>query len=776
MRDEHSDHLSSITLNFLPAKFSTGEVAGLRLDYEDKTQLRRLQDCYKGEFLLKRSGRRISAVPLLSSREPLDGEPHVFLIHEDWSLFARLLEEGIRRLLRSKYPSMNIPEFGPVLIRTGGEEYDLVRAALHNCKNILAKLGFVHIHRKYQISGGYVRRSLQDDPAHGVLISISTNWQIGVSIAELVSKGINVIGCYVVPLDTSQDSRIGHKIAGRIREINGTEVQLIDFRDQEVVDARRYTLEASLENVTKCANTLLDRQGSAAMRLIREEVSKLLSAEGQQQRIGKIAEVLSKEPIPCAEGVTATVSTQVFRVGSQEICTTAVLDPPKYMPRYGRRPVSGTISALLSSQGPFDQDSFKKTTPHILVITPKQYLGLTEQFLRHWRDGGPKPSYARGFIQQYHLRGCDFHFVDFQETSQGPANDYLQACLRALQESRDIVRRYDLAFVVIQERHRLLGSGDPYLITKAALMNEGVPVQEIEIETIDLPPDNQPFVLNNIALACYAKMGGTPWVLASPKGQGIAHELIIGLGSTILRDNRLQGQERYVGITTLFNYDGVYLLSNVSKESTYDEYSQALQAALLYSVKHVSAQKGWQLGDRVRLIFHTFKPLRNLEIESAKRLVQDNLSQYSVDFAFLVISDDHGWVIYDPRSSGFTDRRGNVRGRQVPKRGTAVFLDDYRALLAVTGPAELKMTDQGCPAPLQIKLNDASSFRDLEYLARQVFEFTYMSWKTLNLSRMPITITYSEIIANLLGRLRRIRDWNATVLQTTQLASSLWFL
>lgn len=512
------------------------------------------------------------------------------------------------------------------------------------------------------------------------------------------------------------------------------------------------------------------------MALIRAKVGELLSPQGQLQRIEQIAEAMSKTPIPCADGLTAEVSNQVLRITPESPCKRLMLEPPKFMLKYGRKPIAWPVGAALSSQGPIDQDNFKKTTPHVLIITPNQYLGRVEQFLRIWRDGHLQPPYQKGFVDQYKLRGCDFHSVDFRETSAGPAEDYHKACLLALQESRAMVRRYDLAFVVIQEKHHLLGNGDPYLIAKAALMNDGVPVQEIEIETIASPSDNHRFILNNLALACYAKLGGTPWLLASSKGAGITHELIIGLGSTTISDGRLQDKERYVGITTLFNYDGMYLMSNISQESAYEEYSEALQSTLLSSVNHVSIQQGWQRNDRVRLIFHTWKPLKNKEIEAVKRLVKDNLPQYRVDFAFLEIGQDHRWAIYDTKSKGWTDRRGLVRGEQVPKRGNVVILDQGRALLSVTGPEELKLTDQGCPTPIQLKLNGASDFRDQEYLAQQVFDFSYMSWKTYNLLPMPITIQYSEAIANLLGRLRRIKNWNSDVLRTTELQTSLWFL
>jgi hypothetical protein len=213
-------------------------------------------------------------------------------------------------------------------------------------------------------------------------------------------------------------------------------------------------------------------------------------------------------------------------------------------------------------------------------------------------------------------------------------------------------------------------------------MNDGIPVQAVEIETIDLPPANQRFILNNLALACYAKLGGTPWVLASPKGQGISHELIIGMGSATLSDTNFGNKERYVGIVSLFNYDGVYLLSHVTNEAAYEEYAQALYDSLLSSVERVSIQKGWQPGQRVRLIFHTFKPLKNFEIDTIKRLVTENLTQYTVEFAFLVLGDEHPWTVYDPNAAGRISNQGEIIGKFAPARGITVVLNTQSTTLS----------------------------------------------------------------------------------------------
>ena len=65
----------------------------------------------------------------------------------------------------------------------------------------------------------------------------------------------------------------------------------------------------------------------------------------------------------------------------------------------------------------------------------------------------------------------------------------------------------------------------------APLRCRNVPVQEVRIETIRVSPSQEraiPYALNNLALACYAKLGGTPFVISA--GGTISHELIIGIG------------------------------------------------------------------------------------------------------------------------------------------------------------------------------------------------------------------------------------------------------
>lgn len=767
-------NVSDIVLNLVPVTFGGNTVTGELLPYSTEDELHLLQDRTVGRWVCRRAGESIQAIPLCEN-ETLSGEPTSFAIEKDWSLFGKLLEEGIRRFLKSLYPAGTTSNFGEVWLKATGGSTDIASDAMRALPSLRNKPQLLRIYRLYHFEAAYTRVRADDPARFGLRIKLSTNWQIVLSISELTKLGVDLTGCYVLPLRINSTASIGNKIVGAVRDIRDGKVFLADARDIEVVDAGDHTIEASQENVARCLAKAFGPQSASVTREVRKLVAEFLASEEQQRRIIKIAETLAKRPIVCAHNLTATCSVELQRASSNGMPMALAFEEPRFVVKFGKAPIGGPIaSALDAGQGPFDRDSFKKTNPCILVLTPKEWLGRVEQFVAKWRDGGLGSPYSRGFLGKFHLRGCEFKFVDF-DLGADTALDYEQACKRALRESKEQIIRYNLAIVTISEKHKLLGPNDPYLVSKAILLSQGVATQALEIETVNSESTSWPFILNNLALASYAKLGGTPWTLAAPKGEGITHEVIVGLGNAIVKRSRLGEQEQYVGIATLFNYDGVYLVSKTSQESTIKDYPVVLESVLLSTIESVRARKGWRRGDRVRLIFHSYKPLKNTEIEAVKALVKNSLREYKVDFAFLVIGDDHNWTMYDPESKGILSK-GSYRGVQVPKRGRAAILNEREMLVAVTGPKELKYVHQGTPSPIRLTLNGASTFRDLRYLGEQVFNFTYMSWQTFNLAPLPVTISYSAMIAGFLGRLRHVRNWNANALETTDLGDSLWFL
>src|SRR5699024_884982 len=121
---------------------------GYYFQYEDKDQLRALQDRYRDKYLIKRAGGEVLAVPLRPSQPLSDWTACSFSIDSDWGVFERALEHGVRQLLRTKYPVMKVPPYGRILFSMQGEANDLVGEALATQRNLLSRLGFLHIYRK----------------------------------------------------------------------------------------------------------------------------------------------------------------------------------------------------------------------------------------------------------------------------------------------------------------------------------------------------------------------------------------------------------------------------------------------------------------------------------------------------------------------------------------------------------------------------------------------------------------------------------------------------
>jgi hypothetical protein len=298
-------------------------------------------------------------------------------------------------------------------------------------------------------------------------------------------------------------------------------------------------------------------------------------------------------------------------------------------------------------------------------------------------------------------------------------------------------------------------------------------VQEFTLETASLWEGQLAYALNNMALATYSKLGGTPWLLRCDRA--IAHELVVGIGSANVGDGRLGNRERVVGFTTVFSGDGDYRLTNRSQAVPFEKYADELLATLKQTVETVSRDMNWQDGDHVRLVFHAFKPFRNVEAESVKTLMQ-SLGSYDVDYAFVEISERHPYLVFDEAQGGIYDYETKTeKGVYAPDRGLMLNLSKWEVLIVLTGPRDVKRPEDGLPSPVLLRLHRASTFTDTTYLARQVYAFSNHSWKSFFPGSLPVTVEYSQLIAGLLGKLGRLPNWNSEVLWG-RIGRSRWFL
>lgn len=766
-------------LNFVPLAMQDTAFAGSLVQYESSDQLKVLRSDHTATNFFRRQGDKIACIPLTPDAPRL-GDPTTFQVAQSASLVCRLVQEALIRILidwKYRLLGFNPPSF---VARQPGRDL-LAKVA----GDFAASVSWLHVYPRYSVDARAIHR--RGGPQFGILIGFGTRREIDWSVADLIAHGMDVRGRYVLAesgeslRDQRRDPSVRRHAEGRVDDIVGSRLVLGDAPRMTELPAEQAWLEARLETFAAAIRLSGVPDPDGVMRRLDQAAFDILGAVGRHQRVTEIADGLRRHgALPLAEGFSCTIEDPSALNRGMDGGSFRRFSSPTFIFDPSGSKTARSHDRGMEDFGPFDAEVFTPKRPHIAVVTPKAYQGDVEVFLRKFKQGVPNAkTFAQGFIRKYRLSDCTFHIEAFEPGPRESAT-YRQACLSAI----NATPKPDLAFVIIKEEHKnLRGDEDPYLVAKSIFMAQGVPVQEVTIETIRVPTRLErgvPYTLSGIGLASYAKLGGIPFVINA--AQSLAEELVIGIGSASLGAGRLSEAERVVGITTVFTADGNYLLHNTSREVPYDEYPNELLTTLRTTVDWVRSRNAWQSGDAIRLVFHVFKPLKDVEAQAVKRLVEDLIDDYRVEFAFLHVSDQHDWMLIDRNSKGTQDwqvadpqLRGKLKGDYVPDRGYAVPLGRSEILLTTIGPRGLMTPLQGAPRPLLLKLHRESTFQDLEYLAGQVYRFTSLSWRSLFPTSRPVTILYSDLIASLLGRLRHVRNWNPDVL-ATMLRTSRWFL
>ncbi|UZJ36620.1 argonaute/piwi family protein [Prosthecochloris sp. SCSIO W1103] len=762
-----------LRINLIPITFDKGKFAGSELPYIDKNHLKELRELYRDSHVIKKYGSKIQCVPLNDEAELL-GQKKQFSVKHDFILASRLVQDSIIRFLKSKNSQFS-RLFNPTSIVNTKE--NLMQGVVDD--EIAAMLP---MHPEYLFDSRIIVAHNRH-VTFGILLDFNICQLIEPTAKELLDKGVDICDCYVVanaPKETEGgDSRFTRNLVGRVMGTNGHSLKLDDCREQSEIDTASCYLEASPGNVRRCLLAISDKDIQAIQSEMLEQVFKVKGAKNQAERIEKVRDWLERDqPFYCGGGLSFNIGSDILelKVGNEAGKHHRLQNPSFVLKPGGSITVHGSVDKKIDEKGPYDSESFPKKRIKIAVIYPDRFKDEVEIFFRQFKYGVPQRTgkdvvFAQGFIRKYRLIGCEFRMFPIASQREDSIG-YKQASLSALQ-AQDV---YDLAMIVIKEDfHQLHGESNPYLVSKSAFMSQGVPVQSIEIETIR-DQRGRPWILNNIGLASYAKIGGIPYMLTSRTG--LTHELIFGIGSSNIKSRRLGSLQRFIGITTVFSGDGNYLLYNLTKEVLFEDYQEALLQSLKNAIDEIKERYAWQKGDSVRLIFHqSFKKFKAVEAQAVKDLV-NSLTDFQVEYAFIHVSDSHPWKVFDKNAEGKTywyNYQKFSKGEYVPFRGHCIPLGPNTGLLTLSGPHQLKTHLQGCPEPVLVSIHPESTFKNWEYLASQVFNLTFMSWRSFFPSSKPVSIEYSDFIAKMMGSLKDIANWNPDIL-TTKLRESRWFL
>jgi hypothetical protein len=771
--------MSHLHLNIFPISLPDMEISVGVLPFDSKDVMRELRTTHAGTHIFNRvsvdeGGKKkdlIYAVRLDGTACTIAPETQKIRLLDNLGVARQLVNESFISSFSGK-AGRKIVDVGPLKVLSSEKEHDFIAQAVSDATVppwLLVRLAHAIEARVFHFDG--------QDPFLGLVFDHHTYRRINRPCSEWIAGRGNLTGLYVSEKSPFNDKRIEPRarLVGRIVSVNGNMLQLADCREgRNTVEAKDVEIEADYNGFMWGLTAAFGGKASTIERRLFDLQSAAQVGPKKLNELVRIENRLTNKPLRLLPGIEAPVLPHLDTKGKRFPTVRQAPQALYVFDRTFNKPALDSATRGIVELGPYSQQGFTPSKPRICVVCERNRKGEVEQFLQKLFEGHNEPGrfcyFPNGWIKTYRLLGKELRFF----VAEGPtAAAYRKAAQEALASVNTEAERWHLAFVQVDESsHELRGEANPYLIAKSTFLSQQIPTQEFLTQTIRRTRAGLDFVLSNIALASYAKLGGTPWHLKV--NNPMAHELVVGLGSASISDSRLGARQRMVGITTLFTSEGRYLLGNMSNAVPFEEYGKAVVEMLTSAIERARVDMNWQKGDEVRLVFHSFKPLKDTEANAVKA-VAESLKDYHVDFAFLHIAQEHDTAIFDSDSAGMKSYTGVSKGEFAPKRGTYLTLNKSNTILSLTGGREIKKPTDGLPYPVLLHLHRCSTFTDMKYLTEQVYTFAGHSWRSFDMARMPVTIAYSQLIARLLGRLGALPHFSVDSIHG-RLNRLRWFL
>jgi hypothetical protein len=283
-----------------------------------------------------------------------------------------------------------------------------------------------------------------------------------------------------------------------------------------------------------------------------------------------------------------------------------------------------------------------------------------------------------------------------------------------------------------------------YFKIKEIMLRRGIGLQVIERNKIF---GNFSYSIANIGIAMIAKMGGIPWRLSGNTDK----ELIIGFGA--FKSQRYH--TRYIGSSFCFSNDGVFREFNCFPADETWSIAGSAEAALMAYRKSNPDVK--------RLVIHFYQKIGRKQLKP----IEDMLRRLKFDIPVIVVSINK---TYSESQLAFDE----AFHEKMPLNGSYVKIGRQEYLFCNN---ERENNDSNLKTlPMPIKIGLQSSHEGLlddpeliERLMRQVYEFSFMHWRSVNQQNLPVTVTYPEMLA-------RIFPWFDSDTLSDEGRRSLFFL
>jgi hypothetical protein len=774
----------SVSLNGFKVKLSAQTFKAYVQDLPNNQEVKLFREALGDEWFFHWRSGKLYGIPKVNTLSKAFGQPEDLICNDHLQLLSSRISD-LLPVIFSKYDPLKRKPFTFLALR---QEKEIIGAVINTIDNLPDIISNFKIYPKYALEPK-IFEIQNDEVGIGLFLRLKTSWQIRASLNSLQNEGVELQDLYVVRRHRVPGQR---RLVGRIERLSEQLVYLSEsFDGINSIHEEEVWLEGSKVSFSRCLKAILGDQYENFESACNDRESQLLVGSALDNTLTEMQTFLVKKSLQIAPDLQGAIGDRIEAINTNEYQSVIAASPIEYCFDAARTKRSPYAWVGIDKYGPFSRENFSKKTPEVIVFFPDTAQGAVENFLRALRDGisiktkeideygdvewKEKSRYTGGFAKIFGLVNPKFILQPipwFKNTHKPPATVYQEAIEQVL-ANREVMP--DAAIVVILDSHaRLPEPSNPYLHSKALLLMAGVPTQSIRLSKICQPNKDLQYTLQNLTVALYAKMNGTPWTV--DHDQTINDELVIGIGTCELSGSRFTERQRFVGITTVFRADGNYLLGNLSKECTYNEYPDVLRNSTLSILQEIRNQNNWRPGDIIRLVFHAARPLKNVNIaEIIAQCVARVGDEQNIEFAFLTISHDHPFTVLDKSQQGIVVKSNVRKGVYAPERGMILQLGRYTRLLSTNSPKLIKRPNTPLQTPLLIHLHPQSTYYDLTYLSEQVLKFTSLSWKSVFPASDPVTIYYSKLIAEQLARLNNIRGWSPKMLNI-RLRASKWFL
>jgi len=390
----------------------------------------------------------------------------------------------------------------------------------------------------------------------------------------------------------------------------------------------------------------------------------------------------------------------------------------------------------LSRFGPYDSNLFPKDKIKACVIFPVQSNRQKDVLVEGLKNGEGK---FRGFKSLFKI---PIDVID--EVSFRSDKDISSVINTTVSKSPDLV------FMILP-----LQQSNIYAKAKIRLLGNGIPSQMVTIKKLS-DAYGRPYILQNISLASYAKVGGAPWTVSTKRTE---NDLILGI-------SRAQDESKkyLVGYITLFTRDGDFLFMNSGAPVIeWEDYIDKLSVLITQSLHEFAREFEPIRGEPSSIVVHFHKKPGKNELEAIERGIKN--SNKNIPYAIVHLNEFSNFRLFNSAHTSY-----------IPPKGLKVTLSEHEALLLLDGIVKGKRRKMGVPRVLDIRLDKRSTLDVSHFpnLVEQVFDFAHLNWRGFNSAAIPITLNYSKLIARTVIDLG-INTWNEIIAEG-RLRDKAWFL